>query len=291
MYIGTLFLYPDDGIHAMRRNKSEQRSIRLILVMWLLLFMVGSLASCSRAPTGPGENDIKVLFIGNSLTYWNDMPGMFRTLAQMAGKDVYVRESTVGGSSIQFHASHPHTLDRIKLYDWDYVVLQESSGKVAFPSTQPEIIPYFLILKEHIWRYCPSARVIMFMDWSPEDGVDLQSGGHLSYTEFQQLIHDGTRFLAYNLEFSIAPIGWGWKEVYENRPTINLIDADEIHPSRAGSYLQACMYFATFFQESPVGINYLGSVNSSTARYMQSIAADIVLSDPGHWFLPEIDPR
>jgi len=51
----------------------------------------------------------------------------------------------VGGSSIQFHAFHPHTLDRIKLYDWDYIVLQESSGKVAFPSTAPEIVPFFLI--------------------------------------------------------------------------------------------------------------------------------------------------
>ncbi|MFC1499554.1 DUF4886 domain-containing protein [Candidatus Zixiibacteriota bacterium] len=275
----------------MRRYQRGQQRISTLVLIGLLLFSAGPLASCSRAPTGPGENDIKVLFIGNSLTYYNDMPGMFRTLAQIAGKEVYVRESTVANSTIDFHATSSHTLNRIKLYDWDYVVLQGASFRIAFPSTVSELMPYYTLLKDYIWRYCPNARVVMFMDWAPREGIDLLSGEHLSYTEFQQMLHDGTRYVAEALGFMIAPVGWGWKHVYENSTTISMIGTDQTHPTRSGSFLQACIYYATIFQESPEGINYLGGIISTISRFMKSTAAEVVLTDPARWFLPELDTR
>jgi len=261
-----------------------------VFLAGLLLFSAGSIPGCSDPPTGPGPDDIKVLFVGNSLTYWNDMPDMFRRLAREAGKKVYVEDASEPAASLEDHTHFESTLRKINKYNWDYVILQEGSARIAFPSTQPELYPQYQALKEFIWQCYPLSEVVLFLDWSPDDGI-MTTEGPLTFAEFQQLLHDGTRYLASQFGFMVAPIGWGWKQVYEERPDLVLIGSDTVHPSKAGSYLQACIYFATLFQESPVGLTYRHDVTAPNARYLQEVAAEVVLTDPAHWFLPAIDPR
>ena len=274
----------------MKLANHTTRGITLLLA-GLFLFPAVSFQGCSGSPTGPGPDDIKILFVGNSLTFWNDMPDMLRRLAREAGRKVYIEDASEPAASLEQHSLSTTTRQRINEYNWDYVILQEGSARIAFPSTQPELYPQYETLKEFIWQCYPLSKVVLFLDWSPVDGIRLIDGQQLSFSEFQQLLHDGTRFLAYRFGFMVAPIGWGWRQVYEERPDLVLIGSDTVHPSKTGSYLQACIYFATLFQESPVGLKYRHDVTASNARYLQEVAAEVVLSDPAHWFLPPIDPR
>ncbi|MFC1627879.1 DUF4886 domain-containing protein [Gemmatimonadota bacterium] len=260
----------------------------LLLLAGLLLLAVGNLNGCSTSPTGPGGDDLKILFVGNSLTYWNDMPETLRRLARSAGKKVWVADASEPGATLTDHTHYTSTMKQINRHNWDYIILQSGNARVAFPSTQPELYPTYELLKEYIEQCCPDTKIVMFLDWSPDGGINT-TAGRLDYFAFQQMLHDGTRFLAARYGFMIAPVGWGWRQVREERPEIDLVGLDAIHPSRVGSYLQACIYFASIFLESPVGLDHTGAVLTPIARYLQEVAAEVVLTDPAHWFLTEAD--
>lgn len=56
-----------------------------------------------------------------------------------------------------------------------------------------------------------------------------------------------------------APVGAAWKAVRDAHPTISLYDADGSHPSPAGTYLAACVFYCTLYQESCAGATFNGS--------------------------------
>jgi len=82
------------------------------------------------------------------------------------------------------------------------------------------------------------------------------------------------------LNATVAPIGLAWKESMDNDPDslINLYSMDNSHPSLAGSYLTACVMYATMFQKSPEGSIYLGGLPEGQVIYLQQIANNVVLN-------------
>ena len=84
----------------------------------LLLFCL-SVGLLWAAPT-------RVLFIGNSYTYYNSLPQMVEELAQAAGQDMEFRAFTRGGATLLELELHPE-LRNLLNEKWDYVVLQEHS--------------------------------------------------------------------------------------------------------------------------------------------------------------------
>src|SRR5689334_14671481 len=79
-----------------------------------------------------------VLFIGNSYTYVNNLPEMFRQLALSLGDTVTVGSSMPGGYTFEMHSTYAPTLAAIHSEDWDFVVLQEQSQIPSFPQAQVE---------------------------------------------------------------------------------------------------------------------------------------------------------
>ncbi|MBS1688716.1 MAG: hypothetical protein JSS96_08325, partial [Bacteroidetes bacterium] len=69
----------------------------------------------------------KVLFIGNSYTYTNNMPSMLQSLAAEMGDTLVFNQSTPGGYTLEEHCSYSPTISLILSQQWDIVVLQEQS--------------------------------------------------------------------------------------------------------------------------------------------------------------------
>jgi hypothetical protein len=69
----------------------------------------------------------KVLFIGNSYTYFNDMPEMVSEMAESTVDELEIVSGAIGGYSFKDHSTDSATLSLIKMGGWDYVVLQEFS--------------------------------------------------------------------------------------------------------------------------------------------------------------------
>lgn len=104
----------------------------------LTLLIVATAAGCGSTapePPVPVPDRLNVLFVGNSLTFFNGMPEMVQALAQRAGVDQFsFEEVTAGGYSLEDHWNQGDALDAIDRGGWDVVVLQQGPSS---PARQP----------------------------------------------------------------------------------------------------------------------------------------------------------
>src|SRR5437016_1954919 len=80
-----------------------------------------------RMPKARKSLSLNVLFIGNSFTARNDLPGLIALLAKASGHHLQHQLISVGGASLRTHWNKGHAQNRIREGDFDYVVLQEQS--------------------------------------------------------------------------------------------------------------------------------------------------------------------
>ena len=108
---------------------------------------------------------MRILFIGNSHTYYNDMPYLFAELARAAGQDVDVTMLTRGGESLAGHIQNEQTRFNLLYGRYDLAVLQEVTSEF------PEIKEYFDSVRTlKAWADQGGARCGLYMNFeSPSD--------------------------------------------------------------------------------------------------------------------------
>ena len=79
------------------------------------------------------------------------------------------------------------------------------------------------------------------------------------------------------------PCGSAWWESIKRDSTLELYSGDQSHPAYAGSYLNGCVFYATMYRRSPVGLNFFGSLDTTTARFLQQVAHDVVFDSLVQW--------
>jgi len=86
----------------------------------------------------------RVLFLGNSYTYVNNLPQIIADIANSKGDTLIFESNTPGGYTLQGHYTNSTSLNKIMLGNWDFVVLQEQSQLPSFPDTdvQYDVFPY-----------------------------------------------------------------------------------------------------------------------------------------------------
>jgi PKD repeat protein len=84
-------------------------------------------------------------------------------------------------------------------------------------------------------------------------------------------------------EALMSPVGMAWKASWEADSTINLWSSDNSHPSLAGSYLAACVFYATILEKNPVGLSYTAGIPASQATFLRQIASNTVFDSLSTW--------
>jgi len=92
-------------------------------VVTLGLLIVTMNTGCPSEERAPACT--RVLFIGNSYTTVNDLPGVFASLARSGGHRVETKRAAVDGWTLANHADSPATATALTASRWDIVVLQE----------------------------------------------------------------------------------------------------------------------------------------------------------------------
>lgn len=98
-----------------------------------------------------------------------------------------------------------------------------------------------------------------------------------NYESMQSQIDDGYSKIARDLNVPVAEVGSVWQVIVKEHPEISLWEDDGSHPSREGTYLAACVFYATIFQESPVGLTYTASLPKDVVKTLQTVASETVL--------------
>lgn len=231
-----------------------------------------------------------VLFLGNSYVYTGDLPGMLFNLAQSGGDPVYRDSNAPGGYTLQGHSTNATSLAKISERDWHFVVLQEQSQLPSFPPSQvaSQVYPYAAILVDSIRANNPCTEPVFFMTWGRKYG-DAQNCPNYTplctYNGMQARLRESYLQMGLDNSATVAPCGMAWKNCMTADPDslINLYSADNSHPSTAGTYLNACVFYATIFRKSPVGYTYYGGLPQATAEFLQQIAAATVLDSMAVW--------
>jgi hypothetical protein len=226
---------------------------------------------------------VRVLFIGNSYTLVNDLPAMFVKLACAGGHRVEAVMAAAGGWTLANHVASPDTAAKVKGQKWDFVILQEQSQIPAQEAARTSgMYPAARQLAGQITAV--GAQPIFFMTWGhaagwPESGLP-------TFDTMQAQLAVGYLGIAQELHLPVAPVGIAWSATRTLAPDLQLWQSDGSHPTETGTYLAACVFYATLFRQSPVGLAYAGAVPPAAAAKLQQIAADTVLKEPRRWNLP-----
>lgn len=235
------------------------------------------------------QDSATVLFIGNSYTYVNNMPGMVADLAASLGDYVEPTSQTAGGAQFVTHAGNPATYTAINSEDWDYVVLQAQSQEPSFSDGQvnANTLPYAEQMADSIYANSICSRIMMFMTWGRENG-DPQWAPISTFEGMNERLRNAYVRMADSIDASVSPVGVAWKYIRDNYPTIQLYSADGSHPSVEGTYLAACTFYASFFRKTPVGAPFISSLPQATADALQEGAEAAVMDSLTQWNLYHI---
>jgi hypothetical protein len=225
----------------------------------------------------------RVLFIGNSYTSVNDLPSVFAQLARSGGHRVEVGRATADGARLADHATSSATAAALSSAKWNFVVLQEQSQIPAIEQfRQAEMYPAARALVAMVRR--AGAQPIFFLTWAHRDGWP--ENDLVDYQSMQSAIDDAFLAIAGEQHAAVAPVGYAWQTLVGEGVSPGLWQNDGTHPTEKGTYLAACVFYATIFRESPTGLTYRGHLSDADARQLQSVATATVLDDPGKWRLP-----
>jgi hypothetical protein len=242
--------------------------VGVALVVSLGAFGASRLLSASCNPFA-GAACVRVLFLGNSYTYVNDLPTVFREIAGSGGRNVETAMVGAGGETLAGHAASDESLASIRGSGWQYVVLQEQSEIPSVAALrQSEMYPAARSLAQII--RASGATPLLLETWAHRDGWPDYS---LDYAAMQVAVDQGYRGLAAELGLHVAPAGEAWQVAVRQEPAITLWQDDGSHPTRAGTYLAACVLYARIFNVSPVGITETEGLSGDVARALQVIAA------------------
>lgn len=217
----------------------------------LIAAMTGASAAAAQEKGAAPAKQLRVLFVGNSQIYYNDLPRMVEALAESAPEDrprTRADSFVSGGASLEglWNRGTGKGAPRAKIAEekWDYVVLQELFN--AKPESFNRYAPLF---HELIRRN--GSRTVLFCT---------ASMSQLYPKGFQEL-HDMHVAMGKKLKVPVAAAGKAWLACWGDKPSpeqrLALYDRDKAHPGKKGSYVYACTVYAALTGYSPLGLTHV----------------------------------
>lgn len=179
------------------------------------------------------KKNLKILFIGNSHTYYNDMPLMVQKRALEEGYDCSVTMLAHGGWYLEQHAGEPDVRFNILYGGFDYVVLQEH----AHPFGPEEKFREAAVSLSRMIRKAGSIPVL-YEIWAKKTEPEAQA--HISET------HEA---IAAEIGALLAPVGENWWSYQKSQGNTEMYDEDGAHASKAGSDFAAKYIWETIWSD------------------------------------------
>lgn len=257
-----------------------------------------------------GNIQYETLMMGNSYTGANSLHSLIGTLLKNDITKAAPSALTGGGMKISDHASratqsgHQWNTTLNGGTSWKQVILQDQSQVPSFPTDEPlynSSLNGAKTLNEMIEN--TGGDTIFLMTWGYRDGDPWNPALNPNYTIMQSNLENGYRGYAENCSTPerpvyIAPCGLAWKRIHDSiveeglDPTTpgnlfyDLYAPDGSHPALPGSYLAACVIYATITGRSPIGLSDPTILNSTYRQLLQEAAHSTVFNGTGEYGYP-----
>jgi hypothetical protein len=232
------------------------------------IFTLAALAVC--APTASASHaglekkspdDYKVLFVGNSFTHYNDLPAILSELSRRgAPRAIQAKMIAVDGVTLQDHWEDGHVRRELERERWNVVVLQENSRLLL--RDRKTMLRFARLFDKVIKKH--GAQTVLYLTPAYQDDPVAQQKINEAYLEIAQQL--GAR---------IAPVGIAFQKALKGKSALSLHAADRVHPNAKGSYLAACVFYATLCGLSPESLPpYSGKLelDREEEKYLRAVA-------------------
>jgi hypothetical protein len=229
-------------------------------------------------PAGTAQYALRILFIGNSYTYYNDMP---RQLALIAASDpanqieFTIQSVARGGITLQELWDDGRARELLRNQHWDYVVLQQQSFWAMSPASIIETLKLIRVFDQEI--KAAGAHTLIFTTWARKPGSswysDKKTATFLRSPEYmQKQFSMHTQDIAARVGATAIPVGEYWAYATSAYPDIDLYLVDGTHPSAAGAYLTALAFYRYFSGHAPTQVTYHpGEISTDDATKLRSV--------------------
>lgn len=215
-----------------------------------------------------------VLFIGNSFTYVNDLPGMLAALARQAGTALEVESVVRGGWYLNRFADPADPMGQrlrqvLPTRPWDFVVLQDQSFNPA--GNRQDFLDAVAALTGMLRA---GAQVLLYQTWAYAEGSEKLAATGLSYGQMRDQLRAAYQAAAEACGGVRVPVGDAFSLCHARHPELPLYLEDCYYLAPAGTYLAACLFFAHITQESPLALAAPEGMSAHQAGLLRAIAAE-----------------
>ncbi|MBQ7378431.1 MAG: hypothetical protein IJW70_01975 [Clostridia bacterium] len=213
---------------------------------------------------------MRILCIGNSYTYFSDMPSIVSELLNANGVDGKVDAVTVGGRKLYENltpedASCQHIKALCAQGTYDAVILQEQS---CFPLVDYET---FLEGVRGCADLVNAGRTVLYATWGRKRGSALLAERGWTSEGMTAALADAYEKVAQAIGGECAHVGRCFAAIGATCPEIELYDPDLSHPSYAGSCVAGLALYKTLLGALPQNTSVLLLDASVVARLAEVI--------------------
>ena len=244
----------------------------------MLLFAFACLpTSIPPSPSEPVPVARRVLFVGNSYVYVNDLPALYQGLAAEAGRSVEVQTIASGGYLLQQHAADAATtgsaLNAALQQPWDVVVLQEQSQTRGFEGA---LLQASVDAASQLSERTGDASVVLFQTWGRRDGDPSNAARFPDFTTMQDRLDEGFALHP----GPVVPVGEAWRRVHRSSPATfaGLYGPDGSHPSPMGTWLAALVFLGELDGVAPAGVDGPSGADPAVVTELKRAAAEALQS-------------
>ncbi len=219
----------------------------------------------------------RILMIGNSYTYYNELWDRLTELYAAAGLAVTVDHVTHGGYKLSqmLDREDPDgaaVANKLAENHYDTVILQDHSLR-----TWKDPDGFY----ESITEFCNRIRAcgatpLLYETWARKQGSKTLSELNTTPKKMTQIVSQAYRNAAKMHRIAVSPVGEAFFEIVCSHPEIELYDPDQTHPSMLGTLLAAMCIFATLTKRTPVGLS-VAHTDAETALLLASTAERVCL--------------
>lgn len=231
-------------------------------------------------PTTP--KTYSVLFIGNSYTFYNDMPRVFfETMAKTCGYDVNVTAITKGAYTLEQFADKnddygAKVARTLVPGAFDYVILQEQSMRPAI-----DTVPAFYdgVRKLAAMAREAGAQPVLYSTWGRKTGNSKLEEYNMTNESMTWKLAAAYSAIGAELDIPVMHVGLAFYDVFTSS-NINLYNDDRSHPSAAGSYLAAMTLFCGIFDVDPLEAPFSGPVSAEEDAILRAAVKKALQNTP-----------
>jgi len=229
------------------------------LVYRSLLVLAAAMLACDSDPFPPCDitstsavGALPVLFVGNSATYYNNLPGMVADLGAADSLLIETAHATQGGAGLDYHWHDGSARDSLAAHRWDVVVLQGAYGET---------------FEEYAVMWANAVRAA-----GAKPALYMPSPSRARRDEFPSVIQS-YQTAAEKASAQLYAAAEAWLAAWEADPDLPLYGPDDKHPSVMGSYLAALTIYRGITGREPPSLTNLGISAEDDAVLQEAAAA------------------